>query len=110
LAKERELKLIRGNTPGEVAVDVCFCLDVTGSMSMWLDTAKHQMTAIARDIPAKVKGQFGEHLQLKLRFGVVAFRDFGDVQQTQELHFTEVVGELQNFVSYLSCLVRWFII
>ena len=40
---EREAKLIKGNNPSVLTVDICFALDCSGSMSFWINAAKQQI-------------------------------------------------------------------
>ena len=43
MRQEREARLIRGNRPSMFTVDICFCMDCTGSMSPWMNAAVEQI-------------------------------------------------------------------
>ena len=43
MRKEREARLIRGNRPSRLSVDICFCMDCTGSMGRWMKAAAEQI-------------------------------------------------------------------
>ena len=58
LGQERAGKLQEGSAPGAVTVDVCFCLDTTGSMLPFIKTIKAQIVAITGGIGPKVAKQY----------------------------------------------------
>ena len=55
----------------EVVVDLCICMDCTGSMGAWIDAAKTHLVAIIEEL-----GQDVEVADIRVAF--VAYRDFGD--------------------------------
>ena len=94
--QEREARLICGNRPSIFTVDICFCLDCTGSMHKWIKAAiehihvRHapslsvvnvfcDVQIICDTISARIK----EHslVELDFNFGMVAYRDYGDGDQ-----------------------------
>ncbi len=91
LQSERELNL------SDVHVDICFCIDVTGSMAPFLRATKEQIAAIVMGIAPKVKERF-TLTKLTLHFAIVAYRDVGDVPQFDVLDFTVDVDAVQKKV------------
>ena len=84
------------SAPSRVPVDICFLLDTTGSMGdeiqmlkETLDFAHHQLASL-KEKP-------------DIRFGMVIFKDRGDVYRTQEVPFTGDIagfrGQLQKVTS-----------
>ena len=68
-------------------IDICFCLDTTGSMTGELKQAQSTINSIISNIEKKVQTE-----GLTLRFGVVAYRDHppqDNTYVTQTLDFTD---------------------
>lgn len=102
LRGEREIKLVNsGQTASNIVVNICFCLDCTGSMSRWLEAAKGQMRLIIEGITALIKKEYPS-LNLKLYFAVVAYRDISDQPQFQIQDFTDNVAQVINFLQKLT--------
>ena len=102
LAGEREMKLINSGQPSSnIMVNICFCLDCTGSMSRWLAAAKEQMRLIIQGITTLIKKEYPS-LNLKLYFAIVAYRDMNDQQQFQTQNFTDNVNEVITFLQRLT--------
>eukprot|EP00775_Hariotina_reticulata_P003371 gene3371-3646_t len=99
LSQQKEAKLIHAE-PDDMSVDVCFCLDVTGSMSGWIEACKAQVQAIASGLLPKIQKRCPD-IAIRVRWGLVAYRDEGDAQQLQELPFTEDNNELVSMVKQL---------
>ncbi|CAF1153394.1 unnamed protein product [Didymodactylos carnosus] len=90
-----------GSPPSNIVVDICFCLDITGSMSRWLSQTKIQMKAIIKEI----KGQINENyssLKLKLNFAIVGYRDITDNPQYETLNFTHNEDQIIRFLDKLQ--------
>ena len=106
LSQQKEAKLLHAQ-PDNMSVDVCFCIDVTGSMSGWIEACKAQVQAIAEGLVPRLEKKCPD-IQVLVRWGLVAYRDVGDAQQLQELPFTEDGKELVEMVSdllvYPACL------
>lgn len=100
ISRHKEAKLIHAQ-PDDMSVDVCFCLDVTGSMSGWIEACKAQIQAIADGLMPKIEEKC-QDITVHVRWSLVAYRDVGDAQQLQELDFTEDSKELVNMVSTCS--------
>ena len=102
LKVEREAKLVRGDcNVQEFPVDICFCLDCTGSMAPWIDAAKSQMTSIVKNIKVKIEKDYPS-IKLAFKIGVLAFRDFSEgSKQFEELMFTEKTEEFETFLKNL---------
>lgn len=94
LSKEREATLQRGNA-GAVTVDVCFVLDVTGSMRPFLKSVVNDIHAIATGIPNKIQ-QTHAGLKLQMRFGAVWFRDACDQDRLGAVPFSEDPAKLAH--------------
>jgi hypothetical protein len=97
LSQHKEAKLIHAQ-PDDMSVDICFCIDVTGSMSGWIEACKAQIQAIADGLMPKIQEKCKD-IDVHVRWGVVAYRDVGDTEQLQELPFTEDTRELVAMVS-----------
>ncbi|CAF3456667.1 unnamed protein product [Rotaria socialis] len=102
LAGEREKILINsGHPPSNITVDICFCLDCTGSMSRWLSAAKGQMKIIIEDITKLIEKEYPS-LKLKLRFAIVGYRDISDRPQFFVQDFTDEATKIINFLNGLT--------
>lgn len=101
ISRHKEAKLIHAQ-PDDMSVDVCFCLDVTGSMSGWIEACKAQIQAIADGLMPKIQKKCPD-IAVRVRWGLVAYRDHGDAQQLQQLGFTEDGKELVGMVSGQNC-------
>lgn len=73
--------------PGSVAIDLCFVLDVTGSMRPWLQQCKDEIGSIVAGVKARIAQDYPS-LDIQLRYGLLAYRDIGDAQQYDPLAFT----------------------
>jgi hypothetical protein len=103
LSQHKEAKLIHAQ-PDDMSVDICFCIDVTGSMSGWIEACKAQIQAIADGLMPKIQEKC-QDIDVRVRWGVVAYRDHGDQEQLQQLPFTEDTKELVAMVSAgVGCL------
>jgi|SRR5215469_2837669 len=93
-------------TPGEYssfryAVDIVFCIDVTGSMTPVIDAVKNNV----RSLHTRLSTAMGEKSKSisQLRVRIVAFRDFADnpsdaIEQTEFLVLPDQLTEFENFV------------
>ncbi|UJR19420.1 hypothetical protein I4U23_022550 [Adineta vaga] len=86
LNTERDAHLIGGSGGGSMSLDVCFVLDVTGSMTPWLSGIKKQINAITDGITKKIEKEFPD-MDFILRYAVVAYRDEGDNHKIEPLEF-----------------------
>eukprot|EP01129_Flabellula_baltica_P001372 TRINITY_DN1125_c0_g1_i2.p1 TRINITY_DN1125_c0_g1~~TRINITY_DN1125_c0_g1_i2.p1 ORF type:complete len:574 (+),score=162.78 TRINITY_DN1125_c0_g1_i2:274-1995(+) len=77
-------------------IDVLFVMDCTSSMGAWIDQAKTKISLIA---PKFKEGDFQQSI---IRYGFVAYRDFGDDNRLETLDFTEDVNEVMAFVRTLE--------
>lgn len=92
------------NSGFRYAVDIAFCIDVTGSMNPVLDAVK----ANALGFHAKLLGVMEKKSKSidQLRVRVVAFRDYGDrasdaMETTEFLTLPDQAGDFSNFVNGL---------
>lgn len=90
-----------GSLPSTMTVDICFCLDCTGSMSRWLEAAKAQMTDVIDGIQKRIATNYPS-VVLKLRFAIVGYRDVNDQPQFFIHDFTEDVGKIHQFLKNLK--------
>ena len=125
LQSERELRIERGD--GALSVDICFTVDVTGSMKAVLPSIKAQIITISSGIQKFLKEQFGE-TPIVLRYAVLGYRDFKEYKSDWiELDFVEDLNVLTSFINssvfqarggsdipedvlgglYESCLLSW---
>jgi len=98
LQGERELKLVRGNRPSEMTVDLCFAIDCTGSMSPWIDAAKEQIKGIVGDIVPRINKEH-KAINISLRLAMMVYRDREDPVQYDPLDF---VTDAQQLYAHLS--------
>uniref|UniRef100_A0A383V437 VWFA domain-containing protein n=1 Tax=Tetradesmus obliquus TaxID=3088 RepID=A0A383V437_TETOB len=70
-------------------------------MSGWIEACKAQIQAIADGLLPKIQDKCKD-IDVRVRWGVVAYRDVGDAQQLQELPFTEDSKELVAMVKKLQ--------
>jgi len=86
------------------AVDIVFCIDVTGSMTPILDKVKANALRFYGDVQSNLTAK-GKHID-ELRVRVVAFRDIvADGEAAlQESPFFELPGEESGFSSFVNGL------
>ncbi|CAF2481296.1 unnamed protein product [Rotaria sp. Silwood2] len=102
LAGQRDMKLINtGSPPVDITMDICFCLDCTGSMSRWFAAIKIQMRQIISNIKTEIIKKYGS-LKLQMRFAIVGYRDIQDRPQFFERDFTDQIDEIIQFLSDLT--------
>ncbi|CAF3836916.1 unnamed protein product [Rotaria sp. Silwood1] len=102
LASERELMLMHsGQPPSNITIDICFCLDCTGSMSRWLAAVKGQMHTIMNSIQNDIKVKYPS-LKLALRFAIVAYRDIKDRPPITKIDFTEKTEDVMKFLNGIT--------
>jgi hypothetical protein len=92
LGENKEAKL-HCTSPGDLSVDICFCIDATGSMSGWIQACKDQIAAIVTGLVPKISQKHPD-IQVVVRWGLVAYRDVGDKDQLQMTDFSEDGGQL----------------
>ena len=76
LRGQREATLVSGGAAGLVAIDVCFVIDVTGSMAPFMGVVCEQLKLLVEGIEAEVKKELP--VPMLLRFAVTPFRDVGE--------------------------------
>ena len=86
------LTLAAANVP---RIDVAFALDTTGSMGDEIDVVKEKIVEIARNISA---GQ----PRPDVRFGIVAYRDRGDIYVTKAFPFSREIADVQKALRTLD--------
>jgi hypothetical protein len=90
------------NVPGlGYAVDIVFCIDVTGSMAPVIDTVKDGAISFHKRLESAMAAKNKAISQLRLR--VVAFRDFADnphdaIEASAFWHIPEQTSEFETFV------------
>lgn len=73
------------------AVEVCFVLDTTGSMSGLIQGAKEKIWTIANEITTHHKGS--------IRMGLIAYRDRGDDYITEQTSLTDDLDAIHTALS-----------
>jgi hypothetical protein len=89
------------NTGLKYAVDIVFCIDVTGSMSPVIETVKKGALSFHTRLEETMAGKGKQISQLRIR--VVAFRDFGDdpsdaLRESSFWTMPEQAGQFESFV------------
>jgi hypothetical protein len=84
-----------GGGSNQFPIDICFCLDATGSMQPWLSTAKAQIKYIVKELKAKIEVKYPS-LGLVFNVGILAFRDYCDQKQFEDFHFKNVDSNAKN--------------
>ncbi|CAF4982453.1 unnamed protein product [Rotaria sp. Silwood1] len=101
LTNEREAMITAsGSIPLNITVEICFCLDCTGSMSQWLAGVKKQMKTVIESIQNRILEEYSVVLQL--RIAIVGYRDVNDAQQFSTLDFTVDTKKVLNFLNNLK--------
>ena len=77
LRGEREASISGGSGPGIVTMDLCFVIDVTGSMQKYMPIVRGNMTDICTSVKAAVLEKHPD-LCLYIRYALLAFRDITD--------------------------------
>jgi len=98
LNSQRQVKLIRGDSPGEIVVDLAFVIDCTGSMAPVLSIIKAQIIFILtgdKSIKSQLKHQFPQ-VELRFRVAVLGFRDVSDHSKFEALDFTENISAITD--------------
>jgi hypothetical protein len=87
------------------AVDICFCIDVTGSMSPILDRVKDNALGFYDDVQKNLTDK-GKNVD-ELRVRVIAFRDFkaDGAAALQESSFYTLPAEQPGFAEFVRGLV-----
>lgn len=98
LDQTRQLKLVAGGMPDAVELDLAFVLDCSGSMGPWIAAARKQIGVIAEKVVPMVQEKYPE-LGLSIRYGLVAFRDFEDIDHLVVHDFTSSAEQLTQWVS-----------
>jgi len=98
--REQELKLVEGNSPSSVSVDLAFVLDISGSMASFHGAAKSHISAIVNGILPKIKEKY-DWVDLKINFGLVAFRDLDDRPQ---FTIAQLTSDAKSFVAAIQGL------
>jgi len=98
--REQELKVVEGNSPGAVTVDLVFVLDISGSMTGFLSAVKNHISAIVHGIVPKIKEKY-DWVDMKINFGLVAFKDLSDVPRFTVAPLT---SDAKSFVGTIQSL------
>lgn len=94
LLEEYERKIFK-----DTNLDIMFIMDLTGSMSVWLEEAQNSIKNIIEEITDNNPGS-------KIRVSFIGYRDFLEINETRNYEnkeFTEDINEIYNFISKLSC-------
>lgn len=90
LDKDRRVTVTMPNTVATLpySLDMMFVIDTTGSMG---DELRYLVTEL-RDIISTVQAR---HQQIRMRFGLVVYRDQGDAYVVRNLDFTDSLNDMQ---------------
>ena len=94
LLQEQEKKIFK-----DTNLDIMFIMDLTGSMSMWLNEAKHSVNNIIEEITENNPGA-------KIRLSFIGYRDFNEPNEKRKydcINFTENIDEYTKHLSKLEC-------
>jgi len=80
-------------------VDICFIMDITGSMSAYVDQAKASIQSILQYFAS---GKAAERAY-KFRFAFVGYRDHKDATQYEVKDFTTDPDDMQKFIAGIVC-------
>ncbi len=78
-------------------LDIMFIMDLTGSMSMWLNEAKKSINDIIEEITDNNPGS-------KIRLSFIGYRDFTSAKEIRVYNSIEFTDNLKNFNKFLSDL------
>ena len=76
-------------------LDIMFIMDLTGSMSMWLNEAKKSVNKIIEEITDNNPGS-------KIRLCFIGYRDYTEAKEIRIYNSIEFSDNLKNFNSFLS--------
>ena len=80
-------------------LDIMFIMDLTGSMSIWLNEAKANITNIIKEITENNPGS-------KIRASFIGYKDYESKDETREYfvkEFTENIKEINDYIQNLNC-------
>ena len=80
-------------------LDIMFIMDLTGSMSMWLNEAKKSVNSIIEEIADNNPGS-------KIRLSFIGYRDYTEPKQIRiynNIEFNDNIKEFNKFLSGLDC-------
>ena len=80
-------------------LDLMFIMDLTGSMNIWLNEAKKNITNIIEEITQNNPGS-------KIRVSFIGYRDYETADETREYfikEFTENISEINDYLKTLNC-------
>lgn len=97
ISQHKEAKVIEGRADA-MTIDVCMCVDATGSMGGWINACKVQMQAICDSLVPRIE-QEQPGVSIHVRWGLVAYRDVGDPDQLQVQELTDNTALLVSRVS-----------
>eukprot|EP00339_Tiarina_fusa_P025306 CAMPEP_0117006110 /NCGR_PEP_ID=MMETSP0472-20121206/6461_1 /TAXON_ID=693140 ORGANISM="Tiarina fusus, Strain LIS" /NCGR_SAMPLE_ID=MMETSP0472 /ASSEMBLY_ACC=CAM_ASM_000603 /LENGTH=1480 /DNA_ID=CAMNT_0004707493 /DNA_START=3884 /DNA_END=8326 /DNA_ORIENTATION=+ len=97
------MKLVESG--GQSTIDICYCIDCTGSMNIHLDAVKNQLRVIANDIFAHINNKFGD--SVVIRSAVVGYRDTPPDSDESSIRykfdFSPDKDALTDFIEKLEC-------
>ena len=81
-------------------LDIMFIMDLTGSMGIWLNTAKKNIKKIIEEIYDNNPGS-------KIRISFVGYKDFLDENEERKYDYIEFTENLELVNNFLYRLFRW---
>ncbi|CAF3213457.1 unnamed protein product [Rotaria socialis] len=102
LTGERRMKLINDvSSSTDIILDICFCIDCTGSMSPWLSAMKLQMQQIISGIKDTIRKKHGS-LNFQLRLAIVGYRDVQDHWDDEQFCVYEFTNQVDDQVDQVN--------
>jgi len=99
LQTERELHIERDSSVGALSVDLCFVVDLTGSMKPYLKVIQTQILSIAKGIQDFLDDKFGD-AAIRIRYGLIGYRDYEEYSNDWlRCDFLEELDELETVVT-----------
>ena len=75
----------------DTSIDIMFIMDLTGSMGIWLNEAKHNIKKITEEISDNNPGA-------KIRLSFIGYRDFDNKGDKREYEIIEFTENIENFI------------
>jgi len=99
----RDLKVVKGEAATSTTVDICFCVDTTGSMEPYLQDVKSQIAGIASSLIPEIQKAYPK-IKVVVNFALVPYRDIGDPGHLSKETILEFTQEEPKFLQHLRNL------
>eukprot|EP00761_Pharyngomonas_kirbyi_P010850 gb/GECH01010873.1/.p1 GENE.gb/GECH01010873.1/~~gb/GECH01010873.1/.p1 ORF type:complete len:759 (+),score=129.85 gb/GECH01010873.1/:1-2277(+) len=85
----------------KISMDICFAMDCTGSMGLWIEAGKEKITKLVQSIESMIKDRFSDY-ETNIRVSFVGYRDHNDTNRIQKMPFTEDTDGVCRFVGTMD--------